>query len=52
MDDYNSDKDDNIEMQGSYKDLERTSRREIDVDIYIDMFGDKKRTKNNTPKKV
>jgi hypothetical protein len=45
MDDYNSDKDDNIEMQGSYKDLERTSRREIDVDIYIDMFGDKKRTK-------
>lgn len=43
-DDYNSDKD-NIEMQGGYKDLERTSRREIDIDSYINMFGDKNRTK-------
>jgi hypothetical protein len=36
---YDSDKN-NIEMQGGFKDRERTTRREIDIDVYVNMIGE------------
>lgn len=36
-DEYN-----NIEMQGAFKDIERTSKRDVNIDLYIDMIGSKR----------
>lgn len=42
MEEYDFDEDkDEIEMKGGFKDLERTTTREIDISIYTDMIGGK-----------
>ena len=40
-DDYDDERGSNIEMQASYKDTERVSLENVDLEIYIDILGGK-----------